>query len=196
MGQIFSEEDWKNLRKSPFSSYTFTGCNLFSGKFDAFFNHETIENLPIITDLNLSCNDLGSREIKVLTSAFKNHLNLRSLNLRNNDLKCNEMAQIALAVKHFSNLTSLDLKFNSFGPKGAKYMLLAAELEMEYLPNLTSLDLGLGFNNLESEGIKHVALLLDYIPNIRILNLVCNKIESNEEEYIKSLFKHIYNVKI
>ena len=129
--------------------------------------NDAFSNLTNLIHLDLSGNGIDP----INQNFFSQLINLKSLNLKDNRILTIEENSFS----NLNNLTNLDLSFN-------------------YLSRLNPQSLN-GLENLKRINLRHTWFdfdirFLDYIPNVKHVNLVKNNYTTKKEE-LSSTFKHI-----
>lgn len=119
-------------------------------------------NMPNLTDLVLSGNHIGDKEVEILANSLTNISRLTSLNLRSNTITGIGMKVLANALP--SSLESLNLRGNKITDKDVEHL----SNYLSNLPYLTKLNL---HNNKINDVKKVDSLLREIRPSLKRLSI-------------------------
>lgn len=144
-----------------------------------------------LTEVDLTCNGIGAQGAKSIAEALKINNSIIKFSLYNNQLKAKGAKIIAEALKYNTSLTDVELGNNQIGAEGAKAIAEA----LKY--NTTIIEIGLSSNEIGIDGAKVFAEAIK--TNRTLLNLAFfdNQIEKEQEDIIETVTErneeNIYN---
>lgn len=123
-----------------------------------------------LEELDLSNNQLGEQDTKVLVGALEGKCWLKRLDLSHFPLGSSTLAELAQGLSHMTFLQSLCLNNNDIGDIGCYHL-------SKTLRAATSLEeLGLSYNQIGDTGAQHLAAILPELPELRKIDLSGNGI--------------------
>ncbi|XP_072894749.1 NACHT, LRR and PYD domains-containing protein 12-like [Hemitrygon akajei] len=174
----------------------------------------TLRTNRLLTELNLSENELRDSGVKLVSAALRNlECKIQTLELRDVGLTDSGAEDLASALSTNPSLTELDLSDNKLGDSGVKLVSAALgnpvckiqKLELrkvgltdsgaEHLvsalstnPSLTELNLGI--NSLTDRSAPALCRLILTLPNLEWIRLVGNRFSETGEKELRSVQDH------
>ena len=145
---------------------------------------EAIKHNSTITQLNLSDNELGTGDCTALAEAIKHNSTITQLNLRYNGLGTGDCTALAEAIKHNSTITQLDLSWNELGTGDCTALAEAIK------QNSTITQLDLRYNELGTGDCTALAEAIKHNSTITQLDLSWNKLGTGDCTALAEAIKH------
>ena len=115
-----------------------------------------LESNNMITDINISANQITRNGWRAIAEALKKNTKLRALSLDYNQITDEDLAVLADGFRHCTNLRSVDLEANRIGDEGGR-ILLDVLRENEKIIDLTLMPM----NTIEQKILDRIKDILD-----------------------------------
>ena len=115
-----------------------------------------LESNNMITDINISANQITRNGWRAIAEALKKNTKLRALSLDYNQITDEDLAVLADGFRHCTSLRSVDLEANRIGDEGGR-ILLDVLRENEKIIDLTLMPM----NTIEQKILDEIKDILD-----------------------------------
>lgn len=115
-----------------------------------------LESNNMITDINISANQITRNGWRAIAESLKKNTKLRALSLDYNQITDEDLAVLADGFRHCTNLRSVDLEANRIGDEGGR-ILLDVLRENEKIIDLTLMPM----NTIEQKILDKIKDILD-----------------------------------